>query len=233
MNKLAIISDIHGNMSALEAVLADIDRKQIKHIVCLGDLVGYYCYYNEVVECIKNIGITCLMGNHDDALVNHSGIISRSKTCTRILSWQLQHAQPDTLAYLATLSPSTEMEWGGKSMLCVHGGLSDPVDEYLFDITPSYFSTHNFNADVLITGHTHLPVCRKFHDGKQWLNPGSVGQPRDGDNRASYLVVSEDWQINFIRVQYDYQHTVDRMKELGFDDYIIEPLITGKKIGLV
>ena len=84
MNKIAIISDIHGNLPALDAVLKDIKNQGINTVYCLGDLVGYYCFFNEVVERLEREEIPCIMGNHDYALVKNNGIINRSKTCTTI-----------------------------------------------------------------------------------------------------------------------------------------------------
>ena len=88
--KTAIISDIHGNHPALKAVLEDADREGVNRFFCLGDMVGYYCMFNEVVETIRKRNIPCLTGNHDFALLRNNGIIERSKTCTRILTRQYE-----------------------------------------------------------------------------------------------------------------------------------------------
>jgi len=232
MNNIAIISDIHGNITALDAVLADIDGRGITAVYCLGDLVGYYCFFNEVVEKIMDRNIPCVLGNHDYALINNKGVIERSKTCTRILGWQLQFISDKAMDYLKTLPDIFTLNIFGKSASCVHAGLQDPIDEYLFDVNMQYLEDNNFKEDILITGHTHLPAYKKFFTGKTWLNPGSVGQPRDGDNRASYMVIREDYNIEFIRVGYNKQLVLDAMKKNGFEDYITNPLITGFKIGL-
>ncbi|MCF8296588.1 MAG: metallophosphatase family protein [Bacteroidales bacterium] len=231
MNRIAFISDIHGNLPALDAVLEDIAKRGISKIYCLGDLVGYYCFFNEVVERISQLNIPTIMGNHDYAFVNNKGIINYSKTCTRILKWQLEHSNIDTQVFLKTLPVSLDFKFEGKSIFCVHAGLNNFLDEYVYDITEEYLKAQNFDKDVLITGHTHLISYKTLFSGQTWVNTGSVGQPRDLDNRASYLIIDESFNVDFVRISYDYMKVVDAMKKNGFEDYISDTLITGKKIG--
>jgi len=231
MSKIAIISDIHGNLPALDAVLKDIKDQDIERIYCLGDLVGYYCFFNEVVERLEQEEIPCIIGNHDYALVKNGGVIDRSRTCTTILTWQLERATEGTMNFLNTLGNTLEITHQGKTILCTHGGLNDAVDEYLFDLNEAYLLENNFQHDILLTGHTHLISYKKFFNGKTWVNPGSVGQPRDFDNRASYAIIGENSDVTFRRVSYDYNLVVEKMREFGFDDYISETLINGIKIG--
>src|SRR5689334_2323161 len=106
MTETAIISDVHGNFPALRSVLEDIDRRGIKTVYCLGDLVGYYCQINEVIDELRRRSITCLMGNHDFAMVYRNGQIPTSKTCTRILERQIKYITPANLKFLQTLSSS-------------------------------------------------------------------------------------------------------------------------------
>jgi putative phosphoesterase len=231
MSSLAVISDIHGNIHALEAVWHDIQQRNVDEVICLGDLVGYYCFHNEVVAFVQENGIPCVLGNHDEAFLNRQGVIERSKTCTRILGWQLEHFRSDLLPYLQSIPHRITRRWAGKSMLCIHGGLQDPIDEYLTEVSEAYLKDNRFEDDVLITGHTHLPGYRKYFNGKMWINPGSVGQPRDGDNRASYALIHEDWNVEFIRVPYNYVEVAKAMELHGFDAYISAPLFSGFKIG--
>jgi putative phosphoesterase len=231
MSKIAIISDIHGNLPALDAALDDIARRGITQIYCLGDLVGYYCFFNEVVERISLLNIPTILGNHDDALVNNHGVIKHSKTCTRILKWQSEHMTTATDIFLKSIPTILEIEFGGKSIQFVHGGLVDPLNEYIFDVNDEYLRNNEFKHDVLITGHTHLISYKKFFSGNIWLNAGSVGQSRDFDNRLSYLVLNSTFDVEFVRIRYDYMKVVEAMKENGFEDYISETLISGKKIG--
>ncbi len=229
--KIAIISDVHGNLPALEAVLHDIEKKGITQIYCLGDLVGYYCFFNEVVALIKVKNIKCLLGNHDFALLNTNGVIERSKTCTHILQWQLERMTSETHEYLKSLQPTHSFEFAGKKIQLVHAGLVDPVDEYVFDVSDEYLTKNNFMNDILISGHTHLIAYKKFYSGKMWINPGAVGQPRDYNNKASYAILDENLEVTVVRVSYDFTKTITAMRNHGFDDYISEGLANGKKIG--
>ena len=231
MNRcVAIISDIHGNYPALKAVLDDIDSKGINEIYCLGDLVGYYCMFNEVIEEIRKRNIPCIMGNHDYALAFNNGVIERSKTCTKILMWQRGIIAHDNLDYLKSLKSSIIFSKHAIIFFCTHGGLEDNIDEYLFEVPINYFSEHNFNYDALITGHTHLPSYKSFFSGKFWINPGSVGQPRDGNIRSAYVIIDHNLKVHFERINYNTQLIVEAMKKNQFEEYIYQPLLTGKKI---
>lgn len=231
MSKIAFISDLHGNLPALEAVLKDIEKEQVSKIYCLGDLVGYYCYFNEVVELISNKGIHCILGNHDYALVYNDGIISTSKTCTKILKWQLERASNACMTFLRNLDTSMSFEFANRFIFAVHAGLQDHLHEDLFYVSDEYFKTNSFSQDILLTGHTHLNVHMSFFNGKMWFNPGSVGQPRDKNPNACYLIIDEDLNFKFKRIEYNYNKVITAMAKLGFDNYISKGLIDGTKIG--
>jgi len=227
--KTAIISDIHGNYPALEAVLADIAKEKADVIYCLGDLVGYYCMINEVIETLRQRHISSLMGNHDYALVYNQGVIDRSKTCTKILSRHLSVIKEENLQFLKQCGSYFAVKAGGKNLYCVHGGLSDPVDEYITTIDEHYFIKHRFGYDVLVSGHTHIPrneVC----GNKTYLNPGSVGQPRDGNPDACYLLISESGYVHK-RVSYNIRKICDEMEKQGYDARIYQNLYKGRGVG--
>jgi putative phosphoesterase len=232
LSKIAIISDIHGNLGALNSVLDSIGERGVENVFCLGDLVGYYCHFNEVIAVIAERGIPTVKGNHDVALVENKGVIARSQTCTRILQWQLERLSTASSIFLRSLPSSNVLDWGGRKVMMVHAGLHDHIDEYLFDVDEKYMTDGlPENVSILFTGHTHLPSLKRLHSGHMWLNPGSVGQPRDGDYRASYAIVDEDWNVEFVRVPYDYRTLMQEMALAGFEQYISDGLATGTKIG--
>jgi putative phosphoesterase len=230
MSSIAVISDVHGNYPALSATLSDIDSRNVSAIYCLGDLVGYYCMINEVVDEIRSRGITSITGNHDFALVRNNGEIPASRTCTRILKRQIEYITPANLQYIKGLPDQVTFASAGRELTCVHGGLRDHVEEYLYDVDEQYLKSNSFASDVLLAGHTHLPVIRRL-GAKTFVNPGSVGQPRDGDPRASYALLSEDGEAQIIRVAYDIDRIAAEMESMGFEKYIYEVLYAGKKIG--
>ncbi len=228
VSRVAVIADIHGNEPALAAVLAELDRAGISTIYCLGDLVGYYCQINEVIATLRERRAITILGNHDHALAHLGGEIPRSRSATEVLKRQLAYIEPDHLAWLGALPRSLELEHGGRRYYAVHGGLDDPMDEYIRTIEPAYLERHAFTHDVLLTGQTHVPL-HVVLGAKAHANPGSVGQPRDGDPRASYLVL-DGADLVFHRVAYDVGALVARMQELGFPDYLTKKLDTGRGI---
>lgn len=228
MNKIAFISDIHGNYPALRAVLSDIDNRCITNIVCLGDIVGYYSMINDVIDELRKRKIPTIMGNHDYAMAFDNGVIKRSKTCTNILNKQLTFITHENLDFIKNLPQEYSFTFNNKSFYCVHGGLNDKIDEYLNEADNNYFKKHGFISDFLATGHTHKFICNRI-ENQCHINPSSVGQPRDNDNRASYLITDGD-EISQIRVQYDIDKIVNDMKRHNFEEYIFNGLYTGKKI---
>lgn len=228
MSKTAFISDLHGNYPALEAVLNDIDKRGIHSIVCLGDIVGYYSMINEVVNELRTRKIPTIMGNHDYALAFNNGVIDRSKTCTNVLKRQLSFITHENFEFVKNLPHEYLIEHNHKSMFCVHGGLKDKIDEYLFEADENYFITNDFRFDFLVTGHTHK-LINKTAGRFCHLNPGSVGQPRDNDKRASYLI-TDGIESQHIRIEYNVDIIANDMKRLNFEEYIYRGLYTGNKI---
>ena len=170
----AIISDIHGNFTALQAVLKTIDQYQVDEIFCLGDIVGYYSQVNECCEALQERNAKCILGNHDWYMI-----------CN--LSCERSHSVNDCLAYQREILTKRNREWLRSlpitiirdNMYMVHGGWKNPVDEYL-EPSAEYFGY--LPNGVFFSGHTHKPVVKQIRDGQLYCNPGSVGQPRDGDN---------------------------------------------------
>lgn len=218
---LALISDVHGNLAALEAVLARIDALGIAQIWCLGDVGGYYPELDACADLLRAREIPCLMGNHDMYLATNTPC-PRSNSANRCLDHQRQTARPDTLAWLKTLPKRAEA--GGLSL--VHSGWLDPIDE-IFTPSEEYFARQT--GTTFASGHTHVQYIWR---GEQSLycNPGSVGQPRDGDPRAAFAV----WDgaaFQLHRINYDIARTEDAMIRAGFDAYFYQNLRIGSRIG--
>lgn len=231
-NSIAFISDIHGNYPALKAVLEDIARQGIFQIYCLGDLVGYYCQINEVIDEIRKKCIATCIGNHDFAMINNNGVIARSKTCTNMLTSQLRFITGENYNYLKHLPTRLEINQNDFRLLCVHGGLIDNVDEYTNStiINDDYVKSIEGQYDYLLTAHTHIPSKKKLKT-IQYCNIGSVGQPRNGDSRASYATITSNGLLELHKVEYDIDSIVDAMRKQGYPNYISEILYRGEKIG--
>lgn len=213
--KIAFFSDIHANLPALEAVLADIDRQKPDMVYCLGDLVGYNIWPNEVVAEIRKRSIPTIMGNHDEALLFPMDAQDQTnKGITRRLT------SIDNQKYLTQLPRDIALsfnEQGNKvSLLMVHGSVK-AIDDYLTEDYPEQeVLTMMETTDILLCGHTHKPYHRIIPVGtayKHVINIGSVGKPKDGDPRACYVMMeldaslsttnSNSIEVTFMRVKYD------------------------------
>lgn len=229
MSRVAVISDIHGNLPALQAVLDHIEKLKVDQIYCLGDVVGFTSMINETIDLLRAKRIPCLMGNHDYALVHNRGIISRSRTCTKILGRQIEEIREDNREWLKGLVSRLDVDFDFGKATLVHGGIDDPVDEYMYQVPDNYFENRGFLGQWFLHGHTHFPRLLKIRN-VNCLNPGSVGQPRDLDPRAAYAVISDD-QVEFHRVSYDISLIESDMRSKGYEEYVIESIRKGSRIG--
>ncbi|MFK0273909.1 metallophosphoesterase family protein [Ensifer sp. NPDC090286] len=219
---IAVISDIHGNLPALEAVLARIDELGCGSILSLGDVVGYYAQPGDCIDVLKARGITNLMGNHDYYIVSGEGC-PRSKTVNDIIEYQRGIISEDQRAWLAG---SRSHVIDGPTYF-VHGSWQDPIDEYLYKVSEAQFPD---GCERLFAGHTHVQVRLEI-GGKVFCNPGSVGQPRDGDPRAAFALLASDGTIELHRVAYDIDRTAYHMRQAGFPPRHYENLYIGAQIG--
>jgi putative phosphoesterase len=198
--QIAVFSDIHGNIFALEAVLQDIARERVEKVVCLGDLVGYNPFPNEVVERIRSLAIPTIMGNYDQGVgfeLEDCGCAYRSEEERArghiSLEWSKKTVTAENKAFLRELLPRYEIQVGDFQLLFVHGS-PRRINEYLFPDRPDESFRHIMSAEkanVLICGHTHLPFVRTI-DAFTVVNDGSVGLPKDGDWRAAWALMCLD-----------------------------------------
>lgn len=219
---LAVISDVHGNYPALQAVLAELDMINCEKIIFLGDVAGYYCMINECIVALRERNVLHVMGNHDYYLIS-DGACPRSNTANICLNYQKRIL---TARNRQWLTESTGMICSQNACF-MHGGLQDPLDEYLYDVDESYFSQRN--EQFFFSGHTHIQELIYFSE-KVYCNPGSVGQPRDGDPRAAFALFSGE-RIEIRRVPYDIQSISSEMNKAGFDSYFYSNLFSGSRIG--
>jgi putative phosphoesterase len=231
--KILVLADIHANWPALSAIRESFD-------VCLflGDLVDYGSNPVPCIEWVKANATAAVRGNHDHAVAQK--IVARGGSgfrqlaaATRPLQWEA--LAPSHLKYLARLPVTRHLRLGPTRFALVHATPRDPMDEYLADDRAAWHSRlEGIDADILCVGHSHVQFHLDF-DGVQVLNPGSVGQPRDGDPRCAYAVI-EDGQVELRRVEYDIGATVAHLRASGINGAVLEmaesALRTGGKLPL-
>ena len=234
--RMAIFSDIHSNITALEAVLDDLKQQRVESVYCLGDLVGYAPFPNEVIDRIRRDRTPTIMGNYDDGVGfdrEECGCAYRDLEEQRLgdlsLQWTKKTVTPDRKAFLRSLVPEIRFEADGKRLRLVHGS-PRRMNEYLFEDRPlSSFQrlAATSEADVLIYGHTHKPYIKRV-DGVLFVNTGSVGKPKDGDRRACYVVMDTAGEVNveFRRVPYDVRAVATAIRESALPDKFAADLET-------
>jgi len=215
---IGFISDIHGNYEALKAVIKALDSLNVSEIYCLGDVVGYYSQINECCELLQQRNIPTIMGNHDWYMAG-GGFCPRSQSVNDCLEYQRSIISNKNLQWLQSLPP--HLQRNGIHM--VHGGWGNPIDEYVKP-TAEYFE--KVEGKLLVSGHTHIQGVYHFPD-KTYCNPGSVGQPRDGDPRAAFATFNDCFELH--REEYDMETVFHLMNEAGFNDYYYGCLKTGAK----
>lgn len=220
--KLAIISDAHGNYPALRSVLAEIDRLDCDRIISLGDVTGYYAQPAECLEALMARDVLQLLGNHDNYLVQGSSC-DRSRTVAQLILHQRKEIKPHHMEVLRQMKPQHDEG----EMRFVHGSWADPVDDYLYSLSPADLPG---GQRFYFAGHTHVQHLAHF-ENKTFCNPGAVGQPRDGDPRAAFAVL-QDGEITLHRVAYDIEETVRAMQRAGYEEARLwDNLFIGAQIG--
>jgi putative phosphoesterase len=223
---LAVISDIHSNLEALIRVLENIDSNRI---LCCGDIVGYYTWPNECIETIKRLKAVSVIGNHDLACVtgDTSGF---NLYAEKSIKWTRKVIKDKNLEFLNDLKDKTRIKIDDTDIMLVHGSPRNPVNEYIFPETPDStlkLFIENEDVDILIMGHTHMPFVKKFGD-KLVFNPGSVGQPRDGNNRASFAFLDiSKRDAKIYRVKYDIDEVVTALGDENLPSFLGRRLYKG------
>ncbi|MFN8472751.1 MAG: metallophosphoesterase family protein [Anaerolineae bacterium] len=224
--RLAVISDIHGNLAALETVLADIDRQGVDDLLCLGDLVGYGASPNEVIEIVRGRSIPTIMGNYDDGVGfdrDNCGCQYKDPRLEALgdqsLAWTKEHVPAENKAYLRTLLPSIRRTIEGHEFLFVHGS-PRKLNEYVYEDRPIETLERiaaSAKADVLVFGHTHLPYQKKV-GSVLFVNTGTVGKPKDRDTRAGYVIfdiLPQQVSVEFLRLPYDVEAAARAVETSG------------------
>jgi putative phosphoesterase len=229
MRRLAVISDVHSNLEALHAVLGAIEGEDV---YCLGDSVGYGANPNEVLQLLRDRGAKAVMGNHDQAAVTGETGRFNARAAMAAL-WTRGRLERENMNYLQGLPLELREEFDGANAYMAHGSPDDRIWEYVdprshMDLFAHYLS--KTGCVLVALGHTHVPYSWSGEAGRVF-NPGSVGQPRDGDPRASYAVVTVDGgavALDLRRVEYDARGAARKILEAGLPPQFADRLLVGR-----
>ena len=256
--RLAILSDIHANLPALEAVLADVEGAGLKEMWCLGDVVGYGANPDECASLVAERCELCLVGNHDLAVLGELDDSSFSPAAAAAVRWTRETAKPETIEFLRGLKPADE----GREVALYHASPRDPVWEYVLWPDQAAECIAVQAARVSLIGHSHVALFfvvpgngdrgrppaqadelddaakgaqagagtrLDLAEGRWLVNPGSVGQPRDGDPRAAWLELDTDaWEATYHRVEYEIDRAADAIIASELPEHLAKRLYLGQ-----
>ena len=241
----AVLADIHSNLAAFEAVLGDIEKKGgVEEIWCLGDVVGYGPEPSRCIELLRKYKHVCVAGNHDLAAIGKIELSYFNPYAAAACQWTTGQLSENDVEYLESL-PLT-LEKG--EFLLAHGSPAEPALEYVMSTSIAAKNFEFFSLPYCLVGHTHVPAAfREEEDGsclpiglspgigvvlgkqRMIINPGGVGQPRDGDPRASYAIYDDEGYVfRLYRVEYDIRATQDKMMEAQLPIHLITRLEAGR-----
>ncbi|HEY8629719.1 MAG TPA: metallophosphoesterase family protein [Gaiellaceae bacterium] len=240
--RVAVISDVHGNYHALEAVLKEIDAARVDAVWCLGDTVGYGPRPNECCDLVRDRAGHCLVGNHDLVVLGELTVSEFNDEAAAAAIWTAEVMTPESRAFLASLKPFGEVE----GIDLFHASARDPVWEYVLTEEAARATLELSSAQLVLVGHSHVALAISADDGRvdggparggskinldgrRLLNPGSVGQPRDGDPRAAWVLLDlEERFAEFHRVPYSIERTQAEMRERGLPQALAVRLERGE-----
>jgi len=242
--RIALLSDVHGNLPAFEAVLTDVDATEPDEIWCLGDLVGYGAQPDACVELARERCDLCLAGNHDLVVTGEIDIADFSSSAAAAARWTREVIGAESLEFLRGLRPTD----GGRAIGLYHASPRDPIWEYVLSSWQADECMDLMEPRVGAVGHSHVALWFRrtaesevdgapadaglehdLSEGEWLLNPGGVGQPRDGDPRAAWLLLDTgEWSAQWRRVEYPIEEAARAIEEAGLPKVLAERLYTGQ-----
>ena len=239
--KYAIVADIHGNLEAFQVVLEDAKAQKCTHYACLGDVVGYNANPKECLDIVRSMGMPCVKGNHDEYCSNDGDLEGFNPHAAEAVNWTRNQITEDDRKWLRELKYIRLVA----SFSLVHATLDGPQRwGYVFDKLAAAASFTYQNTSVCFFGHTHVPVAFirdsvvrggtyskfKIEPGRKYfINVGSVGQPRDGNPKSSYVIYDlDEGSIEIRRLDYDIAKTQAKIRAVGLPERLAERLDHGK-----
>ena len=234
LDQVAFIADIHSNLPALEAVLDEIQAQGIFEIYCLGDIIGYYTFPNEVIHLCKQKCEMVVLGNHDAAaLGNEYEYNKMNKYAKEAMNLTRELITSSNLNWLKRLEKQHTLSVNEKQIHLVHGHPGKPFSYSIAHSEIGWEAIMESAKDlsgtgVVVVGHTHVPTVRRT-DNFLFLNPGSVGQPRNGQPGAQFAIFDTDTgEVTLEHIEYDIEQTMAAAREHGLSDYLAKRLTKGR-----
>ncbi|MHB1391821.1 MAG: metallophosphoesterase family protein [Clostridia bacterium] len=235
--RIAVIADIHSNIFAFNEVLLDIDNRNVDLIVCVGDLVGYATYPNEVIDTIRENRILTIKGNYDEAVGEELMVCGcdypdpkDAENAGLSLNWTIDETREDNKEFLKSLPMEVAMSFEGKTVKFVHGS-PRKINEYLKENSIEAKEVMgDFKEDILVCGHTHKPYSKTYGD-KLLVNAGSAGKPKTDTPKANYVVIdlhNGKAEVEIYEVEYEYERTASAIEEMGLPQEFADIIRTGK-----
>lgn len=234
---IAVISDVHANLPALEAVLADAEKRGVAVVLNAGDMIGYGPFPDEVVSLIRSRHILSVIGNYDLSVISKKWKTGkpRSREKQVAMRWAYHNLSQENRVWLKSLSREIRLSVRGMILLVTHGS-PDSITEYLDDGTPEtrlLEIASDLGARVVVSGHSHRAAAREA-GGVWFVNPGSVGRSEDGDPRACYALITVDpFSLTHIRIPYDVERTVSAIRERHLPDSFTRIVREGRPLEMV
>lgn len=226
MTRLAVIADIHSNLQALEAVVARIEGLAVDGVICAGDVVGYGARPNECCAIVERMSDLTVYGNHEIAALT-GDVIWMNPHAAKAAVWTAKMLNQASRDFLSQLGLEGRMRPDEKLVAMYHGSVDSAV-QYVHEDQVEDSLLERAKCDILILGHTHVPYVRRLRKGLV-VNPGSVGQPRDRDPRASFIVLDTDGPEAVIeRVAYDTSAAWKDIVDAGLPEFLAERLLMGR-----
>ena len=243
-----IISDIHSNLEAITSVFDELERRGVDKTICLGDVVGYGANPNECCDLLRESTSHIVLGNHDAGSLGLTSLRSFSKMAVSVCQWTGQTLTDENRNWLKGLPLIKEIVWahGCVPILIVHSAPKNPSQwQYILSLKNAITEFKVFSNQICFVGHSHVPCSfieqdsrynivesPKFTlkpDARYIINPGSIGQPRDKDSRASFAIYEpEHGKVEIVRVEYDIKGAQQKIIDAGLPEFLASRLALGK-----
>lgn len=224
--KIMLISDIHGNYQALKSLENYIDS--VDMVFCLGDIVGYYCEINEVIDFLRRKKVICIAGNHDRYVIAKEEIGNKEINASVKfgIDYAIKILNIENRKWLEGLPTSISYTIEGISIFICHGSPWNVTNEYLYEnLNEKLDKLRDFNFNIIAFGHTHRKLYKKLDDRKIILNPGSVGQARDLEKKVCATIIDLDkFEIKNLELEYNYIKVIELARRNGAGDFIYKHL---------